>query len=574
MVKVRRQAERLIVTTTLVLAAFAAIGANLVVKSKIHLRLGSERYVAAHLPPRVDSIPGLLWRGDPDVSPLQDHRTDWIHPYAYAALAIPCSGPTCTIRLFIFTQGIALERHGWDIPVAGCRVGRDVYPLRKGVSGVYECVVPRNISMNEPITAIMERNDHVHDMELGGRIVEDVDSLVDHNDFLRLPSDLVMHATLAGMPLDGFRMARSNVSWKGQLDGPSPILAEKHTQEARYEMCVMTQEKAFPEYIDAWLDYHRRVGVDMFYIYDNHAPMDLRAKYGSSRPDDVEVVYWPWVKSQLQAQNHFLVLAKRRCEWVILIDVDEYVMVDERSLGLFSRQPPHAHLKHFLRSMRRRRFGYVQFPEVFMASSGWHHRPKKVPMPEAYIHRRDEYFLSTGKFAVAIDCAKVDSKVHNVTLVEGARAWLPARPHLAINATQPYGHGVIVHFKHRSWEDWVQKGRAGRNSIMVKEWSVAGQREVASPDPGHLNMTAMVEYTAFRTYWRSVMAETVEEPVEPDCPHVVYFESGRRCAGVLVRDESSGLCKQSPGKADMQCEYSQDHLYNMCAEGRRVNYSN
>jgi hypothetical protein len=72
MVKVRRQAERLIVTTTLVLAAFAAIGANLVVKSKIHLRLGSERYVAAHLPPRVDSIPGLLRRGDPDVSPLQD----------------------------------------------------------------------------------------------------------------------------------------------------------------------------------------------------------------------------------------------------------------------------------------------------------------------------------------------------------------------------------------------------------------------------------------------------------------------------------------------------------------------
>jgi hypothetical protein len=561
MVKVRRLTERLVVTSTLVLVALVAIGANLFVKSKIHLRIGSERYIAAHLPPRVDSIPGILRRGDPGVTPLQDHRTDWIHPYAYAALAVPCSGRACTVRLFIFTQGIALERHGWDIPVVGCRVGRDAYPLRKGVSGVYECCVPRNISMNEPITAILERNDHVHDMELGGRIVEDVDSLVDHNDFLRLPGDLVMHATLAGMPHEGFRMTRSNISWKGQLDGPSPLLA-KRNQEARYEMCIMTQEKAFPEYIDAWLDYHRRVGVDMFYIYDNHASVDLRATYGSSRPD-VEVVYWPWVKSQLQAQNHFLLLAKRRCEWVILIDVDEYVMVDEQSSGLFPR--PNAHLKHFLRSMRRRRYGYVQFPEVFMASSGWHHRPKSA-MPEAYIHRRDEYFLSTGKFAVAIDCAKVDSKVHNVTLVDGARPWLPARPHLEINATQPYGHGVIVHFKHRSWEDWVRKGRAGRNSIMVKEWTLA--HEVAVPDPGHLNMTAMVEYTAFRTYWRSVMGQT-----EPDCPHLVYFEGGRRCAGVMRRNESTGLCAHRQGKADMLCEYSQDHLYHMCSEGRRVHYS-
>jgi hypothetical protein len=325
----------------------------------------------------------------------------------------------------------------------------------------------------------------------------------------------------------------------------------------------MTQEKVFPEYIAPWLDYHRRLGVDAFYIYDNHSPVDLKAAHASRT--DVEVVYWPWVKSQLQAQNHFLVLAKRRCEWVVMIDVDEYVMVDDFSSVLLPR--PEAHLRFFLRYMRGRRYEYVQLPEVAMGSSGLHYPPKDVAMPEAYTHRRDDLFLTAGKFAAAVDCTTVDSQVHNVTLVYNARPWFPARPHLAINATQPYGHGIVVHFKHRSWEDWVRKSRAGRNSIMVKDRTLDGA-DVKVPDPHHLDMSTMEEYTAFRTYWRSVMAQKT-----PDCPHLVYFEGGRRCVGMMDRSESSGSCQPVSGKVDLQCEYSQDYMYKNCEEGRRTNFT-
>lgn len=63
----------------------------------------------------------------------------------------------------------------------------------------------------------------------------------------------------------------------------------------------------------------------MVYIYDNGVG-DVEIEKAFLGRDTVEVVIWPWVKSQQIAQAHFLRAGRRRCEWTVLCDMDEWVM--------------------------------------------------------------------------------------------------------------------------------------------------------------------------------------------------------------------------------------------------------
>jgi hypothetical protein len=80
-----------------------------------------------------------------------------------------------------------------------------------------------------------------------------------------------------------------------------PSTAYLHTelmveqQSAKYRICAMTQVRDASKFVPDWVRYHRRIGVDHFYIFDNN----------SSEPyphdDDVEYIRFPWRKSQYQA---------------------------------------------------------------------------------------------------------------------------------------------------------------------------------------------------------------------------------------------------------------------------------
>lgn len=88
----------------------------------------------------------------------------------------------------------------------------------------------------------------------------------------------------------------------------------------RYFMCAATQVKNMAKYLPDWAQYHRRIGVDKMYIYDNNST-DGMAALGRAL-DGVEVIPWPWRRSQRQAYTHARLIGRRRCRWMLFMDLD------------------------------------------------------------------------------------------------------------------------------------------------------------------------------------------------------------------------------------------------------------
>jgi hypothetical protein len=93
----------------------------------------------------------------------------------------------------------------------------------------------------------------------------------------------------------------------------------------RYGTCMVTQMRDMAYMVDEWVDYHRHIGIDHFYIYDNNSTDHLAALYGHGH-DDIEVIPWPWRRSQNQAYSHALAFARSRCHWIFFADVDYFLL--------------------------------------------------------------------------------------------------------------------------------------------------------------------------------------------------------------------------------------------------------
>jgi hypothetical protein len=143
-------------------------------------------------------------------------------------------------------------------------------------------------------------------------------------------------------------------------------------------------------YLREWLEYHRLVGVDHFYLYDNDCgeeALALLAPYESAGL----VTRHPWIhydgtkhdrptrfggqdKNHL-AFNHAARHHRRECEWLMKIDVDEFLVPLEGDAI-----PP------LLARYDRRRIKGIQVPRINFGHSGHRDRPKGLVI-ESYLER-------------------------------------------------------------------------------------------------------------------------------------------------------------------------------------------
>lgn len=80
-------------------------------------------------------------------------------------------------------------------------------------------------------------------------------------------------------------------------------------------------------YLREWIEYHRAVGVDKFYLYDNGSTDDTRkilAHYIKS--GIVEYTYFPGEKRQLPAYQDCIARFKMDAQWIAFIDLDEFMV--------------------------------------------------------------------------------------------------------------------------------------------------------------------------------------------------------------------------------------------------------
>ena len=78
-------------------------------------------------------------------------------------------------------------------------------------------------------------------------------------------------------------------------------------------------------YLEEWVEYHRIVGVDHFYLYDNsfHPNLDLDKQVDEGV---VTIIPFPGDRQQFNSYNHCLRNFKNESRWIAFIDADEFLV--------------------------------------------------------------------------------------------------------------------------------------------------------------------------------------------------------------------------------------------------------
>lgn len=114
-------------------------------------------------------------------------------------------------------------------------------------------------------------------------------------------------------------------------------------------ICAMFNDEA--PYLKEWIEYHRMVGVEHFWLYNNNSTDDyLKVLKPYISKGIVELIDWPgadgvnYLPIQRKAYNHCIENCGKKTSWLAVIDIDEFVIPVKKPnlvafLAEFDKQP-------------------------------------------------------------------------------------------------------------------------------------------------------------------------------------------------------------------------------------------
>ena len=101
------------------------------------------------------------------------------------------------------------------------------------------------------------------------------------------------------------------------------------TPKQYLSICAIAKDEGC--YFREWLEFHRLVGVDKFYIYDNESSDDTQKILEPYITTGVvEYIYWPGKKQQIPAYADCVQKYKYDTQWLAFIDLDEFIVPVEK----------------------------------------------------------------------------------------------------------------------------------------------------------------------------------------------------------------------------------------------------
>lgn len=108
-------------------------------------------------------------------------------------------------------------------------------------------------------------------------------------------------------------------------------------KEFEWNLAVVSVFQNEAKWLKEWIEFHKIVGVDHFYLYNNRSSDDfytVLSPYLES--GEVELYDWPfnyeegkegfWIKVQTDAINDAIERSKERAKWLAIIDTDEFLV--------------------------------------------------------------------------------------------------------------------------------------------------------------------------------------------------------------------------------------------------------
>jgi hypothetical protein len=89
-------------------------------------------------------------------------------------------------------------------------------------------------------------------------------------------------------------------------------------------VCAIYRDEG--RYLREWVAFHRLMGVERFFLYDNRSEDEHREALAPFLADGTVVLHeWPMFPGQLQAYAHCLEHYRADSRWIAFLDLDEYL---------------------------------------------------------------------------------------------------------------------------------------------------------------------------------------------------------------------------------------------------------
>lgn len=118
------------------------------------------------------------------------------------------------------------------------------------------------------------------------------------------------------------------------------LYCPRKVQRKKYTVSICAIFKNESTYFKEWIEYHKIVGVQHFYLYNNFSQdnyFSILKPYIES--GDVTLIEWPYEQGQISAYNDCIQRFKSESNWIGFIDLDEFVVpIDNDNIYDFLKQ--------------------------------------------------------------------------------------------------------------------------------------------------------------------------------------------------------------------------------------------
>lgn len=101
----------------------------------------------------------------------------------------------------------------------------------------------------------------------------------------------------------------------------------KVQKNAKYNIVICAIFKNEAPYLKEWIEYHKIIGVEHFYLYNNNSSdnyEEILRPYVES--GEIDLIDWPQAQGQIPAYRHCMETYRKTAKWIGFIDLDEYVV--------------------------------------------------------------------------------------------------------------------------------------------------------------------------------------------------------------------------------------------------------
>ncbi|MDR1952455.1 MAG: glycosyltransferase family 92 protein [Elusimicrobiota bacterium] len=215
------------------------------------------------------------------------------------------------------------------------------------------------------------------------------------------------------------------------------------------------------QYIREWIEYHKLVGVEKFYIYDNESTDNLKEILNPYiKEGSVVYKYFPGKERQLHAYQDAIDKYKYKTKWLALIDIDEFIVPKK-----------YKKITEFLKDFES--YPQVLIGWVIYGSAGHIKKPDGLVIENFKYHAPDDY-VTESKIIInprMAGCALIPhwSEPLEGKAVDENKNIFKSYPYKEFYPqTKPKNKIQINHYYSKSWEGFLEKVSRG-NAYSLKD---------------------------------------------------------------------------------------------------------